>query len=518
MTSAKEDPKENPQEACADEEKIEAGPDSPEPEKAGAVEAPAAAAADPKAADASAAPEEAQSPDAAPQCRSERASSEPPAEDARESAAGAQAEAVGETGAALCEGKESAEAPKEALKETTKGEEGKGPHEPHEPAEPEAGAPSSAARRSLARRILLALLAAALAAGAGWLHVKRTLLEEPAPMSAERIEILVPEGATASDALDLARRAGVTLPRWQARILLRLEPELLKRIHVGRFRFERGMTPRDVLATLSGPALVDRQVRIPEGAPVWEVMDILSAAEGLSSDAARRTDAELLAELGVREAKSLEGLLAPETYRYGTGTSDLAVLRKAVERQRRLVSEAFATKSEDCRAQTPYELLILASIIEKETGERSDRHLVSSVFNNRLRIGMALQTDPTVIYGLGPAWSGRLRKKDLETPTPWNTYLIKGLPPTPISMPSAASIEAAAHPAKTKFLYFVARGDGTSEFSATLAEHNRAVRHFIIRKQTTPLPAAQSARRKDAAPAAEAGAQPQGAAGRGRSN
>ncbi len=499
MTSAKEDPKENPQEACADEEKIEAGPDSPEPEKAGAVEA--------------------QSPDAAPQCGSERASSEPPAEDARESAAGAQAEAVGETGAALCEGKESAEAPKEALKETTKGEEGKGPHEP---AEPEAGAPSSAARRSLARRILLALLAvllaAALAAGAGWLHVKRTLLEEPAPMSAERIEILVPEGATASDALDLARRAGVTLPRWQARILLRLEPELLKRIHVGRFRFERGMTPRDVLATLSGPALVDRQVRIPEGAPVWEVMDILSAAEGLSPDAARRTDAELLAELGVREAKSLEGLLAPETYRYGTGTSDLAVLRKAVERQRRLVSEAFATKSEDCRAQTPYELLILASIIEKETGERSDRHLVSSVFNNRLRIGMALQTDPTVIYGLGPAWSGRLRKKDLETPTPWNTYLIKGLPPTPISMPSAASIEAAAHPAKTKFLYFVARGDGTSEFSATLAEHNRAVRHFIIRKQTTPLPAAQSARRKDAAPAAEAGAQPQGAAGRGRSN
>ena len=499
MTSAKEDPKENPQEACADEGKIEAGPDSPEPEKAGAVEA--------------------QSPDAAPQCGSERASSEPPAEDARESAAGAQAEAVGETGAALCEGKESAEAPKEALKETTKGEEGKGPHEP---AEPEAGAPSSAARRSLARRILLALLAvllaAALAAGAGWLHVKRTLLEEPAPMSAERIEILVPEGATASDALDLARRAGVTLPRWQARILLRLEPELLKRIHVGRFRFERGMTPRDVLATLSGPALVDRQVRIPEGAPVWEVMDILSAAEGLSPDAARRTDAELLAELGVREAKSLEGLLAPETYRYGTGTSDLAVLRKAVERQRRLVSEAFATKSEDCRAQTPYELLILASIIEKETGERSDRHLVSSVFNNRLRIGMALQTDPTVIYGLGPAWSGRLRKKDLETPTPWNTYLIKGLPPTPISMPSAASIEAAAHPAKTKFLYFVARGDGTSEFSATLAEHNRAVRHFIIRKQTTPLPAAQSARRKDAAPAAEAGAQPQGAAGRGRSN
>lgn len=499
MTSAKEDPKENPQEACADEEKIEAGPDSPEPEKAGAVEA--------------------QSPDAAPQCGSERASSEPPAEDARESAAGAQAEAIGETGAALCEGKESAEAPKEALKETTKGEEGKGPHEP---AEPEAGAPSSAARRSLARRILLALLAvllaAALAAGAGWLHVKRTLLEEPAPMSAERIEILVPEGATASDALDLARRAGVTLPRWQARILLRLEPELLKRIHVGRFRFERGMTPRDVLATLSGPALVDRQVRIPEGAPVWEVMDILSAAEGLSPDAARRTDAELLAELGVREAKSLEGLLAPETYRYGTGTSDLAVLRKAVERQRRLVSEAFATKSEDCRAQTPYELLILASIIEKETGERSDRHLVSSVFNNRLRIGMALQTDPTVIYGLGPAWSGRLRKKDLETPTPWNTYLIKGLPPTPISMPSAASIEAAAHPAKTKFLYFVARGDGTSEFSATLAEHNRAVRHFIIRKQTTPLPAAQSARRKDAAPAAEAGAQPQGAAGRGRSN
>ncbi len=119
---------------------------------------------------------------------------------------------------------------------------------------------------------------------------------------------------------------------------------------------------------------------------------------------------------------------------------------------------------------------------------RSDRHLVSSVFNNRLKIGMPLQTDPTVIYGLGPDWSGRLRRRDLETPTPWNTYRFAGLPPTPISMPSAASIEAAAHPAQTKYLYFVARGDGTSEFSANLRDHNRAVNHFIIKKRTTPLP------------------------------
>lgn len=335
----------------------------------------------------------------------------------------------------------------------------------------------------------LAFVVLLLALGAfAWMKVEDILYREPAAMTAERIEITVPQGASATDALNLARNAGITLEPWKVRVLRRFEPSLLSRIHVGRFRFERGMTPEAVLKTLSGPALIDQQLRIPEGAPVWDVLDIISEAPGLAPDSARMTEAELLKAVGLEGRTSLEGYLAPETYRYGSGSSDLAVLRMAVDRQKRLLDEAWNSRNAGCQARNPYELLILASIIEKETGVRSDRHLVSSVFNNRLRIGMALQTDPTVIYGLGPDWSGRLRRRDLETPTPWNTYRFAGLPPTPISMPSAASIEAAAHPAETKYLYFVARGDGTSEFSTNLKDHNRAVNHFIIRKRMTPLP------------------------------
>lgn len=347
------------------------------------------------------------------------------------------------------------------------------------------------ARRRKARRwaagIVLLFIFAAAAAAALWWWAERTLYRTPAAFASPWIEITVKEGQTAQQALDAMRAAGVTLPSWQVRALLRLEPGLLARIHVGRFRFTEGMTPFDLLKTLSGPALVDQQVRIPDGAPVWEAVAILADAEGLTPDSAKMDDRTLLKTLGLEEYASLEGFLAPETYRYGSGTSDLIILKKAVERQKRLLDEAWASRNELCRAKSAYELLILASIIEKETGEKSDRHLVSSVFNNRLRIGMALQTDPTVIYGLGAGWSGRLRRKDLDTPTPWNTYTFAGLPPTPISMPSAASIEAAAHPADTKFLYFVARGDGTSEFSTNLKDHNRAVQHFIIEKRTEPL-------------------------------
>lgn len=351
---------------------------------------------------------------------------------------------------------------------------------------------TSAPRRAKARRwaagiVLFFVFAAAAAAAALWWWAERTLYRTPAVLASPRIEITVKEGQSAQQALDAMRAAGVTLPSWQVRALLRLEPGLLSRIHVGRFRFTEGMTPFDLLKTLSGPALVDQQVRIPDGAPVWEAVAILADAEGLTPDSAKMDDRTLLKALGLEEYASLEGFLAPETYRYGSGTSDLTLLKKAVERQKRLLDAAWASRNERCRAKSAYELLILASIIEKETGEKSDRHLVSSVFNNRLRIGMALQTDPTVIYGLGAGWSGRLRRKDLETPTPWNTYTFAGLPPTPISMPSAASIEAAAHPADTKYLYFVARGDGTSEFSTNLKDHNRAVQHFIIKKRTEPL-------------------------------
>ena len=303
------------------------------------------------------------------------------------------------------------------------------------------------------RLLLLVLLVMLLAAGAAaaWQQVRAMLYEKPAVMTSDMVVVPVLEGDSVTRVLGRLAQAGVEVPIWQAKLLTRLEPTLVRKIHVGRFRFTRGMTPYNVLETLSGPALVDKQLRIPEGAALWTVEDILASAEDLSPESAKLTDDALLERLGVKsmegasDTATLEGFLAPDTYRYGSGTSDLIVLEQAAARQRRLVDEAWATRSELCQAKTPYELLILASIIEKETGVKSDRHLVSSVFNNRLRIGMPLQTDPTVIYGLGPMFSGNLTKKDLQRPGDWNTYLNKGHPPTPISMPSAASIEAAAH-------------------------------------------------------------------------
>ena len=188
--------------------------------------------------------------------------------------------------------------------------------------------------------------------------------------------------------------------------------------------------------------------------------------------------------LGI-DAGSLEGWFAPDTYHYTSGSADLAVMKQAVAKQKALLAKAWESRSEAAKVKTPYEALTLASIIEKETGLATDRHLVSSVFNNRLSIGMPLQTDPTVIYGLGEKFSGNITRKDLQTPTPYNTYVIPALPPTPIAAPTWASIEAAVNPADTRFLYFVSKGDGSSHFSQSLAEHNRAVRQFILNRPKT---------------------------------
>ncbi len=187
--------------------------------------------------------------------------------------------------------------------------------------------------------------------------------------------------------------------------------------------------------------------------------------------------------LGAKEKKA-EGLFSPDTYHFKTGVTDFSFYTQAYEKQKEILEREWNSRAPKLKLKTPYEALILASIIEKETGIRTDRHLVSSVFHNRLRIWMPLQTDPTVIYGLGDDFKGRLRKKDLTKPTPYNSYLNYGLPPTPIAMPSAESIQAALHPAATKYLYFVAKGDGTTEFSVTLEAHNRAVAKYQKKRKS----------------------------------
>jgi UPF0755 protein len=179
-----------------------------------------------------------------------------------------------------------------------------------------------------------------------------------------------------------------------------------------------------------------------------------------------------------RPGQHPEGRFFPDTYTYARGSSDVAVLKRALRAMDRRLAEAWAQRSPDAAVKNPEEALILASIVEKETGKAVDRPLVAAVFSNRLRVGMPLQTDPTVIYGLGAAFDGNLRKKDLQNDTPWNSYTRAGLPPTPIAMPGKASLLAAVQPAPSKALYFVARGDGSSHFSSNLGEHNRAVNKY----------------------------------------
>jgi UPF0755 protein len=189
------------------------------------------------------------------------------------------------------------------------------------------------------------------------------------------------------------------------------------------------------------------------------------------------TDEALMAKLG-KPGMHPEGRFFPDTYTYSKGSTDIALLQRAMRAMDKKLEAAWAARASDLPLKSADEALILASIVEKETGKANDRAEIAAVFTNRLRIGMPLQTDPTVIYGMGTAFEGNLRKKDLQTDTPWNTYTRGGLPPTPIAMPGKAALLAAVQPAQSKSLYFVSRGDGTSQFSSSLDDHNRAVNQY----------------------------------------
>lgn len=297
------------------------------------------------------------------------------------------------------------------------------------------------------------------------------------------VTITIEEGDNARRVMERLRTAGLEADDLTMRLAAKLAPNKLSRIHTGTYRFEPGLTPAGILATLAKGPLVDQQLRIPDGAPIWEVLAIFKNAPALKQTTATMTPEALREALEI-EAPSLEGWFAPDTYHYMSGSTDLAVMKQAVAKQKTLLDRAW-TQRGTTQITTPYEALILASIIEKETGLATDRHQISSVFNNRLKLKMPLQTDPTVIYGIGEKFNGNLTRKDLQTATPYNTYKIPALPPTPIAAPSWASIEAAVNPADTKYLYFVSRGDGSSQFSTNLNAHNRAVRQYILSRPKT---------------------------------
>jgi UPF0755 protein len=247
-----------------------------------------------------------------------------------------------------------------------------------------------------------------------------------------------------------------------------------RQIKAGSYEIEAGATPLSLLRKLVRGEESLRTVTLVEGWNFRQVRQALAGAPQLAPDSASLSEAALMQQLG-RAGVAAEGRFFPDTYSYAKGSSDLKVLARALRAMDRHLAEAWAQRTPDSPLQQPEQALVLASIVEKETGSPQDRALIAGVFTNRLRVGMPLQTDPTVIYGLGESFDGNLRKKDLQTDTPWNTYTRNGLPPTPIAMPGRAALLAAVAPARTDALYFVARGDGSSEFSRTLDAHNRAV-------------------------------------------
>ena len=250
------------------------------------------------------------------------------------------------------------------------------------------------------------------------------------------------------------------------------------RLKPGTYLFPLDAGLGRILLQMARGDRVKESVAIIPGMTIWQVRALIDAHPALIHQTRSMSSKVLLAQLHLAYP-SLEGAFFPDTYVFDPEELDIVIYQRAAQAMQKQLLSAWSEKTINSPLKTPYELLILASIIEKETGRPSDRNLIAAVFLNRLKQGMKLQTDPTVIYGLGERFSGNLRKRDLLADTPWNTYTRPGLPPTPIAMPGRAALMAAVQPAATKALYFVARGDGSSQFSATLEEHNRAVNQYL---------------------------------------
>ncbi len=318
------------------------------------------------------------------------------------------------------------------------------------------------------------LLVAFVVLGAGaaalwWVH-------QPLRLPAPSVDLSIEPGTTPRGIAQAVADAGVDVP-----------PQLLywwfrfsgqdRQMRAGSYELERGITPRTLLSVLVRGEEATRSLVLVEGWTFRQVRAALAKGDQLKPETASLSDEEVMSRLG-RPGVPPEGRFFPDTYTYSKGSTDLALLQRAMRAMDKKLDAAWSARAPGIALKTPDEALILASIVEKETGKAQDRAEIAAVFHNRLRLGMPLQTDPTVIYGMGLRFDGNLRKKDLQTDTPWNTYTRNGLPPTPIAMPGKAALLAAVQPAQSKSLYFVSRGDGTSHFSSSLDEHNRAVNRY----------------------------------------
>ena len=322
------------------------------------------------------------------------------------------------------------------------------------------------------RKWLLAIgLLLGLGAALGWFWLERPLGLAQAPA-----DLVIEPGTGVSQVAEQLVAAGVQTPAVALQLWFRLSGDS-RAIKAGSYEIEAGTTPRMLLRKLVRGEQATRSVTLVEGWTFRQVRQSLARAPFLTARTTGLSDTQVMERLG-RPGQHPEGRFFPDTYVYPKHAPDLLVLGQALRAMDRELQAAWSQRAPDSPLATPEQALVLGSIVEKETGRASDRGLIAGVFANRLRIGMLLQTDPTVIYGLGDRFDGNLRKRDLQTDTPWNTYTRAGLPPTPIAMPGRAALLAAVAPARTDALYFVARGDGSSQFSRSLPEHNRAVQTY----------------------------------------
>jgi UPF0755 protein len=336
---------------------------------------------------------------------------------------------------------------------------------------------------TIRRRLGWALLFVSLSLGAMALAAWRWL-DQPLALRSTPVAVEVTPGMSPRQVAGMCVSSGVDTVDLALYAWFRISGQS-RRLRAGNYELTTGTTPRQLLRKLVDGDESLARVRFLEGWTFAQVRRALAKAEGLKPDTSALDPVQLMQALGA-EGIPAEGRFFPDTYSYARGSSDLAVLSRAMKAMESHLATAWTQRAPDSPLRTPAELLTLASIVEKETGRPEDRGLVAGVFINRLRLGMPLQTDPSVIYGLGERFDGNLRRRDLAADGPFNTYTRRGLPPTPIALPSLAALTAAAQPAFTKAVYFVARGDGSSEFSESLTEHNRAVDRYQRQSATRP--------------------------------
>jgi UPF0755 protein len=325
---------------------------------------------------------------------------------------------------------------------------------------------------ALIKKLLVTGVIVSVAAASGFAWWTKQAL----PVPGAPIEFSINPGSGVAASAQQMAAAGVPVNPTLFVLLARLTGDA-GRIKAGSYELKPNTSPRGLLSQLVRGEFAQEAVTIIEGWSFKQMRQAISGHARLKHDTVKLTDAELMAKIST-EYKDPEGLFFPDTYLFAKGSSEIEIYRRAHQAMLAHLNEAWEKRNKELPYKTPYEALIMASIVEKETGQKSERTMIAGVFVNRLRTGMLLQTDPTVIYGMGDAFVGKIAKKDLLTDTPYNTYTRGGLPPTPISLPGLQSLQAALAPADTPALYFVSRGDGTSQFSSNLPDHNRAVNRY----------------------------------------